>query len=180
MVTKSCQNIAPDASIRSYSKFRIGLDLTSESRRFAGGVAQVQNLDESFVFADLVINQDRTMRELTHAGALANGDTYARESREQLHVIEQGIAKMLRSIRILFGDVADYFLEVLQCFLGEKESEIHLGRSSLTFSIGTVRPDLASRKPSSIAARVASSSSTAGTSLANSFSFDLLIAPCYL
>src|SRR5262249_4685525 len=140
-------------------------------RRFAGGVAEVQNFDQPLVLADLVVHQDRTVGEFTYPSALANCGAHSRGSREQLHMIEQGIAEAFRGSRIILGNVADNFRKALQRFLGEEESEIHLGRSSLTLSMGTVRPDLASRSPSSIAARVASSSSsTTGTSDSNSVS----------
>jgi serine/threonine protein kinase len=77
-------------------------------------------------------------------------------------VLEWGIeiAEALRGLSVVFGNVADDFSEVVQRSLREEESEIHLGRSSRTCSTGTLRPDLASRSPSSIAARVASFSSS--------------------
>jgi hypothetical protein len=74
-------------------------------------------------------------------------------------VVQQGIAAWPGSLGIIFGDIADDFARVVQRSLREEEAEIHLGSDSRTFSTGTVRPALASRRPSSMAARVAWSSS---------------------
>ena len=82
------------------------------------------------------------MREFAHASAFPNGGADAREPREQLHVVKQRIAESLCSLRVIFGDVADDFSQILQRFVSEEESEIHLGKSSLTFSMETVRPGL--------------------------------------
>src|SRR5438034_1816227 len=74
-------------------------------------------------------------------------------------MVQQGIAEALSGVCVIFGNVVDDISEILQRSLREEEAEIHLGRSSRTCSTETVRPDLTSRSPSSMAASVVSSSS---------------------
>jgi hypothetical protein len=94
-------------------------------------------------------------------------------------MVEQGIAEALSSLWIIFGNVADDISEVVQRPLREEESEIHLGRSSRTCSRETVRPDLESRSPSSMAASVAlSSSSRTGAAFSKSDSLVLAMPLC--
>ena len=94
-------------------------------------------------------------------------------------MVEQGIAEAFSGICVIFGNVADDSSEIVQRSLREEDVEIQLGRSSRTFSMETVRPDLESRSPSSIARRVAaSSSSRTGAGRSKSDSLVLAIALC--
>jgi len=73
------------------------------------------------------------------------------------------------SFTVLFGDMADDFGEIVQRPLRVDEGVVHLGSDQRTFSAGTTRPAFPSRTPSSMAARVcSSSSSTTGAGLFNS------------
>jgi hypothetical protein len=139
----------------------------------------VKNFHEVFVLANLIVDQNRAMRQFPNSGSLANCAAHTRESGQEFHMVEQGSAEAPGGLGIVFGDVADDFSEVVQRSLREEEAEIHLGRSSRTCSTETVRPDLASRIPSSIAARVASSSSSRiGTGFSKSDTLVLAITPC--
>ena len=94
-------------------------------------------------------------------------------------MVEQGITETFSGICIIFGNVADDSSQIVQRSLREEDVEIHLGRSSRTFSMETVRPDLESRSPSSIALRVASfSSSRTGAGRSKSDSLVLAMALC--
>ena len=68
---------------------------------------QVKNFDQVFVFAKLVIDQNRAVRQLPHSGSLSYGAAHSRKSRQEFHVVEQGIAEALRGLWIIFGDVLD-------------------------------------------------------------------------
>ncbi len=120
----------------------------------------MKNFHKVLVLVDLVVDQNRAVRKLPHTRPLANSHADARESSQQVHVVKQRITKAFGGHGIIFGNVADDFSEVVQCSLREEEAGIHLGRSSRTFSIGTVRPALASSIPSSMAASVTASSSS--------------------
>jgi hypothetical protein len=53
------------------------------------------------------------VRQFSHPGSLTDCAAHARESRQQFHVVEQGIAKALRGVRIVFGNAADDFSEIV-------------------------------------------------------------------
>ena len=139
----------------------------------------MQDFDEAFIFAKLVIDQDWAVRQCPHSCSLTNRAAHAREPRQEFHMVEQGIAEAFSGICIIFGNVADDSSKIVQRSLREEDVEIHLGRSSRTFSMETVRPDLESRSPSSIALRVASfSSSRTGAGRSKSDSLVLAMALC--
>ena len=111
-----------------------------------------------FGFVQLVIDHDGTVRQFSYPRSLANSAASVRKILQQFDVVQQGIAEALGGIGIIFGDIADDLGQVAQRFLREEEAEIHLGNNPRTCSTGTVRPVRASRRPSSMASRVARSS----------------------
>jgi len=139
----------------------------------------MQDFDEAFIFAKVVIDQDWAVRQFPHSCSLTDCAPHARKPRQEFHVVEQGIAEAFSGICVIFGNVADDSSEIVQRSLREEDVEIHLGRSSRIFSMETVRPDLESRSPSSIALRVASfSSSWTGAGRSKSDSLVLAMALC--
>jgi len=96
-------------------------------------------------------------------------------------VVQQPGAETSGGLRVIFGQIADNFGEIVQRPLRVEEAVVHFGKSLRTSSGGTVRPALASRMPSSIAASVSSSSSSrGGASFSRSASFALAMLKCYL
>jgi hypothetical protein len=99
---------------------------------------------------------------------------HARKAGEQINVAQQRIAEARGRIRVVFGDVANDFGNIVQRSLRVEEAVIHFGSRLRTSSAGTVRPALASRMPSSMAASVSLSSLSrtgAGVSSSNLFAF---------
>jgi len=130
------------------------------------------------IFLEQVIDRNRAVDQFSYARSLAYARSHPGEPRQQLDMVKQGIAESLGSLGIIFGDVTDDFGEVVQRSLRVEEAEIHLGNSSRTSSAGTVRPALASRNPSSIAASVAwFSASGAKAGFSNSDSLLFAINP---
>ena len=54
---------------------------------------KMKDFDEMFVFAYLVVDKNRTVRKLPHAGALSYAAAHARKADQQLDVVEEGIAE---------------------------------------------------------------------------------------
>ena len=73
----------------------------------------MKDFDEVFVFAKLVIDQNRRMRQFPHTSSLTNRAAHARESRQEFHMVEQGIAEALSGLWIIFGNVADDIGEIV-------------------------------------------------------------------
>jgi hypothetical protein len=142
-------------------------------------MTEVKHFQETLIFMDLVVDQNRAMQQLANTRPFSDGASHTGKAGQQVNVVKQSISKARSRLSVVPGDVADDLGEVVQCPLREEEAVIHLGKSSRTFSIGVDRPALASRMPSSMAARVASSSSSmpgAGFSKSNSLALDML--PC--
>ena len=89
-------------------------------------------------------------------------------------MVQQRASKAGGSLGVVLGNVADDFGEIVQRPLRVEEAVIDWGKRLRTSSAGTVRPASASRTPSSMAARVSSSSSSkAGAGFPNSNFFAL-------
>src|SRR5580700_7659584 len=132
---------------------------------------QVENFHHTFVFAQLVIDQNWAVREFSDPRPFADCAAHAGKPSQKLDVVQQRVSETRSSFSVIFGDMADDFSEIVQRSLGDEEAVIHFGKSLRTCSSSTVRPGLASRIPSSMAARVAASSSSmsgAGFSKSNS------------
>ena len=139
----------------------------------------MKDFDQVLIFAKLVIDQNRAMRQFPHSSPLANRAAHTRKPRQELRVVKQGIAEAFSGLWVIFGNLAADSNEIVQRSLREEDAEIQLGRSSRTFSMETARPDLESRSPSSIAIRVASSSSSrTGAGRSKSDSLVLAMALC--
>jgi len=142
-------------------------------------VSEVEDFHNTLVLADLVVNQNRCVRQFSHVGPLANSAAHTGKAAQQFNVVQQRIAEASGGVRVIFGDVANDFSQIVQRSLREEDVEIHLGRDSRTSSMGTVRPALASAIPWSIAARVAwSSSSGARTGLSSTDALVLGMTVC--
>lgn len=116
------------------------------------------------------------MLQFSYAGPFSDRATHARKPAKQIHVVKQSAPKTHGSLAVVLGNMADDFSEIAYRPLCEEEAVIHLGKRLRTSSIGVVRPSSASRMPSSIAARVfSSSSSSGGDGLSKSNSFALAI-----
>jgi hypothetical protein len=132
-------------------------------------MTEVQHLHKVLIVTDSIVNHHRTVLQFAHAGLFSDSAAHIGKPSEQIHVVEQSVAKTGGRLAVVFGNLAEDLGEIAQRLLREEDAVIHLGRSLRTFSIGEVRPASASRIPSSIAARVSSSSSsTTGTGLSKS------------
>ena len=136
-------------------------------------MADVNNLDFTFGFADVIVDEKWAVQQFADLRPFSNQASHTWETGEQLDVLDQGPAKVGGSLCILLGNVANDFGEIVQRLLRVEESVVHLGKRRRTSSAGTVRPVSASRIPSSMAARVSSSSSsTTGAGFSKSSFFD--------
>jgi hypothetical protein len=76
-------------------------------------VSQVKDFYQMFVLPKLVIDQNWAVRQFSHPSSLTDCAAHAWESRQQVHMVEQGIAKAPRGVSIVFGNAADDFSEVV-------------------------------------------------------------------
>ena len=53
----------------------------------------MNDLDEVGGFVDPIVDQDRSMDELTDAGPSVHGAAYVRETRQQIEVVQDGVAE---------------------------------------------------------------------------------------
>jgi len=90
----------------------------------------------------------------------------------QIQMVKQGLPEARCHLGVILGDAADDLSEIVQGSLREEELAVHWGKRLRTSVAGTVRPGVASSRPSSMAARVSSSSSSKtglGLSMSNFF-----------
>jgi hypothetical protein len=123
-------------------------------------MAEMKDLNQTLLPMNLVVNHNRAVDQPTGTRSSAGDIPHTREPAEQIHVIEQGLAKAGSSLVVVLGDMPNNLGQIVQRSLREEDPVIHLGKSFRTSSMGTVRPASASRIPSSMAARVSSSSSS--------------------
>src|SRR5277367_2793806 len=126
------------------------------------------------VLVDAVVDQDWAVDQLADVAASSDQGTHARESGQQINVIEKGAAEAGGGLVVIFGDAADDLVDIVQRFFRVAECVVHLASTSRAFSGDATRPASASRMPSSMAARVSSSSSSrmgAGFSRSNLCAF---------
>lgn len=76
-------------------------------------MSQVKDFYEMFAFTEFVIDENRTVGQLPYAGARANAAAHPGKPRQQLDMVEQGVAETLGGIGIICGDVADYLGQVV-------------------------------------------------------------------
>jgi hypothetical protein len=70
---------------------------------------EVQHLDHALVFADLVVNQNRTVSEFANSRSLPDCSTHTREIGQELYVIEKRLTKARGGLTIVFSDAPDDF-----------------------------------------------------------------------
>ena len=136
-------------------------------QRLASSVSQVKDFNQRFLLPNTIVDDDWTVDKLPHPGTLLDRNPHIREASEEIEMIQKIGSEARGGAGVIVGDIAGDASEILQCFLCVLESEIHLGSSFRMCSLETVFPDSASLRPSSIAARV-SSSSIAGAVSASS------------
>jgi len=155
------------------------LDRTLKLRRLARGVPQVENFHQPSVFPQMVIDKNGAMREFSDSRPFADCAAHTGKSSQQFDVVQQRSSETRSSLGVVLSNVADDFSEIVQGSLGDEEAVIHFGKSLRACSSSTLRPALASRMPSSMAASVASSSSSiAGAGFSKSNSLALAMTLC--
>jgi hypothetical protein len=125
-------------------------------------------VDPALQFLDGVVNQDRAMHQFAYVRTFANDAAHARKSKWS----SKGVPEARCHLGIILGDAGDDLSEIVQGSLREEELVVHWGKRLRTSVAGTVRPCVASSRPSSMAARVSSSSSSKtglGLSMSNFF-----------
>jgi len=73
----------------------------------------VQNLNFSLAFADVIVDQKRTVHQFSDLSPLSDQPADARETSQEFHMLDQGTAKVKGGIWIVFGNVADDFCEIV-------------------------------------------------------------------
>lgn len=73
---------------------------------------KVQNLDKVWMFMHAIEDQNWCVHELTDAGPLSHRTSYVRKVLEQVNVVQDGIAKLLRGGRKIGPGVGEDFLKV--------------------------------------------------------------------
>jgi len=76
-------------------------------------MTDVKHFHETLIFTDLVVDQNRAMEQLANARSFSNGTSHAGKTSQQVHMVEQSIAKTRSRIVVLLGDMADDLGEVV-------------------------------------------------------------------
>lgn len=74
---------------------------------------QVKDFNETFTFVNSVVNQNRAMKQLAHLRALPSGAAHARETGEQIYMVQQRGPELGGCVGIIVGDVSDDLGEVV-------------------------------------------------------------------
>jgi hypothetical protein len=75
-------------------------------------VPEVQDFDHTLIFADLVVDQNRTVSEFAHARSFPYCPTHAREIGQKFYVVEERFSKTRSSLIIIGGYMPDDFSQV--------------------------------------------------------------------
>jgi hypothetical protein len=76
-------------------------------------MTEVKHFHQTLIFTDLVIGLNRAMEQLANARSFSNGASHAGKTSQQVHMVEQSIAKTRSRIIVLLGDMADDLGEVV-------------------------------------------------------------------
>jgi hypothetical protein len=76
-------------------------------------MTDVKDLDFAPGFPDVVINEKWAVRQFSNAGPFPNQSTHARELSQQVDVLDQRTAEAGGSFRVILGNVADDFREIV-------------------------------------------------------------------
>jgi hypothetical protein len=76
-------------------------------------MADVKNLDFALGFANAIVNEKWAVQQFPDERPLSNQATHPRKSGQQFNVLDQGTAKMSRSVRVIFSNVGDDFSEIV-------------------------------------------------------------------
>jgi hypothetical protein len=74
---------------------------------------EVKHFHQPLVFMQLVINKNRTMHQFAYPRPFAYSAAHTRKASEQVHVIEQGVAKTGGCIAVVFCDVSNDLREIV-------------------------------------------------------------------
>jgi hypothetical protein len=76
-------------------------------------MTEVKHFHGTLIFTDLVVDQNRAMEQLANARSFSNGASHAGKTSQQVHMVEQSVAKTRSRIVVLLGDMADDLGEVV-------------------------------------------------------------------
>jgi hypothetical protein len=76
-------------------------------------MTEVKHFHKTLIFTDLVVDQNRAMEQLANARSFSNSASDAGKTSQQVHMVEQSIAKTRSRIIVLLGDMADDLGEVV-------------------------------------------------------------------
>jgi hypothetical protein len=68
-------------------------------------MAKMQDLNQTLLLMDLVVDEDWAVDQLTHLRPSASAVPHAGEAAEQIDVIEQGLAKTGSDLVVVLGDM---------------------------------------------------------------------------
>lgn len=68
-------------------------------------MSQMKNLNQTLLLMDLIVDKDRGVDQPAHPRSSASGVPHAGEPTEQIHVIEQGLAKTGSGLAVVLGDL---------------------------------------------------------------------------
>ena len=75
-------------------------------------MTDVKHLHEALIFADPVVNQNWTVLQFAYAGPFSNAAAHSWKTGEQIHVVEQSVAKTRSGLAVIFGNVTDDLGEI--------------------------------------------------------------------
>jgi hypothetical protein len=107
-----------------------------------------------------VIDAYWRVKDLPDAGSTADWSPNPGQALQQFDMIEKGCAELLGGVRIVHADVGENGFEITQRVFGEEDFVSHPFIRWRASSRDTTWPWFADRMPRSMAARVASSSSS--------------------
>ena len=70
---------------------------------------EVQNLDHTLIFADLVVDQNRAVSQFTHTRSSPDCAAHARKIGQKLYVVEERLTKPRSGLIIVFSYMPDDF-----------------------------------------------------------------------
>ncbi len=73
----------------------------------------VQNLNFSLAFADVIVDEKRTVHQFANLSPLSDQPAHSRKTSQELHVLDERTGKLRGRICIVFGNVADDFCEIV-------------------------------------------------------------------
>jgi len=76
-------------------------------------MADMKNFDFALAVADVIVDKKRAVQQFPYMGPFPNQPTHARETSQQLDVLDQRTAEVRGSLRVVLSNVPDDFREIV-------------------------------------------------------------------